>query len=113
VLAGCLNPDPNARYASVEEFSEALASAAPDSCPESAERISRITNLVRHSQRPAALAQGSFPASTGPKPTDSGSFSALDACEKCRHFDESTRAPRDDGLTVREGCSAHPLARQG
>jgi serine/threonine protein kinase len=106
VLGRCLNPEPSARYASVEEFSEALADAAPDSCPQSAARISRITSLVRESQRPVAPAQGSFLGSTGPKPTICGARSAQEATEQCRRFDGSTASLRDAALTMREGSQA-------
>lgn len=60
VLERCLSPDPSARYRSVEEFSEALAATAPDDCPRSTERISKITNAVLESQRPVALAQNHY-----------------------------------------------------
>jgi serine/threonine-protein kinase len=103
VLARCLNPDLSARYASVEDFSEALADAAPDSCPPSAERISRITNLVRESQRAVALAEGSFLDSTGPKPIISGARSAPEATGECRPLDRSAASPRDPVLNVHEG----------
>ena len=110
VLARCLYPDPSARYASVAEFSEALADADPDSSPQSAERISRITNLVRESQRPVTLAQGSFVGSTGPTSTISGARSAQEGTGECRPLDGSAASPGDAALTVREGSQT---VRQG